>query len=76
MPKKIQPKADLNTFYSRVKQPLPTYKVREVPDGFQCTVVIAAVQGEGNSGGFSEKSFEGETVKRKKDASQANSLDH
>ncbi|KAK9853135.1 hypothetical protein WJX84_004218 [Apatococcus fuscideae] len=71
MPKKVQPKADLNTFYSRVKQLAPVYTVTEVPEGFQCTVVIAAVEGEGNSGGYSEKSFEGEIVKKKKDASQA-----
>lgn len=74
MPKKIQPKADLNTFYSRVKQPAPVYTVKEVPDGFQCTVVIAAVEGEGNSGGYSEKSFKGEIVKKKKDASQVRAL--
>ncbi|KAK9835104.1 hypothetical protein WJX84_001728 [Apatococcus fuscideae] len=71
MPKQIQPKADLNTFYTRVKRTLPIYTVKEVSGGFECEVQLAAVEGEEHQNGYSEKTFKGQIVKKKKDAMQA-----
>ncbi len=66
MPDQVAPKADLNTFYTRLKLPMPSYVVTPVDSGFFSEIRLPAVEVEGPEGGFPEKVFRGEVVKKRK----------